>query len=144
MCSCLWLCPCLCLCMLSVDPIAVISFFPDTTWFAEGKLLTARWRVLITAPTVYKVSQYRFLNSVACIIDVEATALRSGVVWLCPEDAAQSGGRGGGGGQKTTRPASPAHSAFQPQRSDWVQVNTCSLLHTWPPGTIVLYSICAT
>ena len=116
-------CPHMCVSMrvLLVSSLHVVSvsyccLFSDTTWFSWGKWcrVTAlcSWCWCGTCPE-----------------------LRHLLVWLCLENAAQSGGRGGGGGQKAAGPASPAHSPLQPQRSDWVQVNTqlqChTLLATW-------------
>lgn len=40
------------------------------------------------------------------------------------ENPAQNRGGGGGGGQKAAGPSSSAHSAFQPQRPNGVQVKT--------------------
>lgn len=64
-------------------------------------------------------SRLRFLVPVVTSVLTVLTRLH-----VSAENSAQNRGGGGGGGQKAARPSSSAHSAFQPQRSNRVQVQT--------------------
>lgn len=64
-------------------------------------------------------SRFRFLVHVGTSFLQDLTCLH-----VSAENPAQNRGGGGGGGQKAAGPSSSAHSAFQPQRSNGVQVKT--------------------